>query len=601
MKKIFPSWRAARQMLLVAALVPLVGCVDNSVDYGNIDKTVGFRVDSLQVPLGSTERVYASQMLKMSEHIKTDSSNIYYVVEHGKTDLRFDIPTLRTTFDANRFNLSADFGAAIWSAFKATLTPSQQLILAEKGLPIPAHFPNTYTAFDTEAKFNFTLDWHKVFKVLSRIDIDDPTIHVRLVLNEPARDLFRIYGATDLRLELPSYLRSAQLKSGVYTPSNVGVPAGTSVLEIAAIKVNELRFDKPVTREQFEVGHVRISGKINVSTHKTTILRSAPQAGVRLELLIGNATQGMIAVQEVEGIVDPVIKPTRTIVPLKTSMPSFIDSVDASLDVTHSTVRLDLDLRKIEADFALNRLAVESHTQQDTTHIALVQTPIELQRQKVNTMYFHQGDKSYDPNGFVAGAIQRSAPDIVKLVRDIPDELVFNLDQNMIKVLPRMARFRPGEPIVSELDYHLFVPLMFNRGFTLNYERKSADFEVDSLEFTARDVQAELLGTIESTLPIGVEVDFVALDTAGQVIPTINIPSVRVEAASTDTAHITPLAIKFELRDSKDVERMNAVRFRIISLPYQGNAGRALRSDQYIQLRQARLTVSGMVETTLDF
>lgn len=599
MKKNFCSYQAARLTLIVAMLTLLASCIDTSVDYGNIDTTAGWRVDDLKVPLGSTERVYVAQMLKEGEHVKTDSTNTYYLVERGKTTLRFDVPTLQTTFDVNRFNLSADFGQTLWNAFTAQLTPAQRAQLATTGLPLAAHYPNTYTAFDTQADFNLSFDWNKVFKALSHVALDNATLHVRLVLDESARELFRIYGVRDLRLELPGYLQSPQLTAGVYSPKAIELAGGASMVELGAIQVNALHFNTPMTREKFSAGQLRVSGKINVSTHKATTLRTAPKAGVRLELLLGNATQGTIAVREVEGVFEPEIAATRIAVPLRTAMPKFIDGVDATLDIERPTVRLDLDMQQIEADFSLNRLEVESRAPEGATQMVLTQAPIVVERRKRNTVYFHHGNSPYDPDGLVAGATHTSVPDIVQLVRRIPNELVFALDHKAVNVLPLVSRFRPGQTLVAELGYNLFVPLVFNTDFAISYKRKSAVIEVEQLDFTARDMKLTLQGEIESTIPLGLEVQAVALDKDGQAISEIKTPTVSVAAGSLDAPRITPLAIAIEVENSKAVERIHTIDFRIVSPSQQGSAGRALRSDQYIQLRQARLSVSGRVETAL--
>ena len=91
MRKRFVNKHYAMMLAAAATGLALSGCVDNSYDMSeDIDMTMGLGSEGLQLKLGSTEKIMLADILEVDGNLKTDSENLYYLVEEGNTNVSFN-------------------------------------------------------------------------------------------------------------------------------------------------------------------------------------------------------------------------------------------------------------------------------------------------------------------------------------------------------------------------------------------------------------------------------------------------------------------------------------------------------------------------------
>ncbi|MCQ2058956.1 MAG: hypothetical protein MJY71_03895 [Bacteroidaceae bacterium] len=187
--------------------------------------------------------------------------------------------------------------------------------------------------------------------------------------------------------------------------------------------------------------------------------------------------------------------------------------------------------------------------------------------------------------------------DLSPIVRTIPDK--FKVEYSMSAIQEGQHYIDCSKPVIANINCNVKVPLAFGKDLCVSYKdtMKIEDME-DKLMEIFQDNRLHLIADIASTMPLDVKLDIAFLDQDGNYADKIQIPQQIILAGDRQKEKITHLDI--EISDpQKSVDYLTGVIFNITATAPNGNA--AIYTDTYLQAKMSLLVSGGIILSDTDF
>lgn len=586
MNKIIRFFVGATCLLPAALLVS--ACVDNSVDYEDVDMKMRVNVDGLAIKFGNTEKIMLADILEAEGNMKTDQTNLYYLEESGSTSMDFNVAKVSSEVDVNRMNVSTDFGAAVIEEIKRRFNLSS----VPNGFNVQPYIPEEYVDFNDTRDFQLSLNFGNDVKKLTAVELENKTFTLELMLNDDASKHLAIYSIKDIVVQLPNYLVAENLNdNNQYTVPNKDFGTeGTRSISLGQVKVKGLRFANGITNHTIPTEKYGVSGKLKMGVKELFTINGTPKATISL-VVKAKDNNPTIAATSVTGIFNPKINPTVSPVDVRKNLPEFLQDSDTRFTISNPTLRFDADLTQIPASILVKNAQLTSSRSDGTSKTAVLAAEgVKLNKNTKSTIYFYEGDAPYDPQKANGALLSKSA--LSTLVENIPDVIRVKLDGGAIALTEETATIEMGKSYKAAVNYKLMVPFVFNSGFKINYNEETEPINIDLEDLENENVTLEVKANLLSTIPLALNLSLQPLDEKGKVIEGIIVSNVEAKAGN-EQGVTTPIQLKLTGTNKKLLQTLDRFKFTLQAKAGQNVQNATLRSSQYLQINDARIKLSG--------
>ena len=595
-----------KSLFFVGAGLGLTACVDNSYDLSkDIDMTVQLGTQGLQVKLGNTERIHLSSLLEIEEEemIEQTSDSLYYLIEDGSTKFDFEVP-----------NINADIDIA-------TLSPDikifdyDELYPSNDGIRIPFKKGQVFTP-DSIAKASHPFAFKQydipeevvsIKRILPAEENRTFNLKLEMLSNENSSQDFVFQDLTNLKISLPSFIKSKKAPNGVITinKKNVNqkvVDLGTYDLDCFELEGDfgqKVLVDADGSRHIDITEDVHFEGLISLKANSNFEMGPGDFTNVKMSVRISgkpsiDQKHTEITLKEVTGVYDPKIDPAIDPIDISKDLPDFLDDEDVVMDVANPTIKFDINMQNIPTKINFFSDLTSFKDNKQTAAVRLPESGIgALNPNQNNTLYFFQGDKPFDPNGTTAAAQLFKVNNLSSLITKIPDEIRVDLSEGHIRLDQSILQtIELNKTYQSEANYNIYVPFQFNKGLKVVYKDSTDSFKDDLEDYQAKG--AEVTATIISNIPLALKAKVIPINKLGHEITTIRVNDAQIPAAQNDGSETrTDITLTIHLDNPSDLQILDRLRFRIEAAAERNNG--VLCSNQYLEVKDIRIKLLGPV------
>jgi len=588
-----------RAFYLLPAAFLLCGCVDSTVDYDNIDMKMKFNVDGLKVKFGDTEKIKLVDLLKPEGNIKTDAGGMYYLVKRGQTHFDFMVNKPSTEVDANQLNVGYNFGNDVWEEVLKRLDERQKAVLAQTGYEVPVNEQPNYVAFEDAEEFDFDLTWGDDVVQVKRIDLENATFNFKLKLQDGVAKNFAIYGFKNVKITLPPYIKSssANFKNGVITFADQQFSEGMHEIDLGQLKVDGIAFAEALSAHRVPRENFSIKGEIamGVKTAFHVAGDKAPKANIALLVAINGKDKEVVSAKSVTGIFNPTIAPKVDPIQVKNQVPEFLRADDVSLKVGQMTLRFDADMKEIPATVTLKNGKLTAQAGMSQNEVLLAPEGVRLEKRKENVVYFYHGGQPYDNETAPAQAQKSEVKDFNRLIEQIPDVVNVNLGNDAVQLAQEETTLEFGKTYHTKAAYKLLVPFILTQGLKIDYTDETSDIDLDAKDLTTDKLSVTVQADALTNIPLTLKAKLIPLDEKGAVIANMSVTEVEIKGSSDGKEVTRPIVLTLHARNPKSLQLLKRFKFSVKASADEVAKAQALRSDQYLQIKNAKLRLGGGV------
>lgn len=580
----------------------MTSCIDDTYDMSKeIDMTMGLGSKGLQLKVGNTEKIWLSDVLEVDseEMLETTSAGTFYLVKHDNADFSFDVPSFNAS--VNVAKLTPNLPLLTFDDLKDVLAGSGVNV---SQLVVPNGWTTKQVPLEVASTDLFNLsNLPKEIKSLKRIipakESSTVTVALEIVPNTTSQK-FVIDSYKNLQVTLPDFFK---LKG--YDKNVMNLGSATNVnsekLLIAEFEVEALELpgeygtDLSNGKSLEIVGNYAVSGDFSIKAAEQFTVKSGDATTIRVIVQVGDQ-QGSekvnVSFAEVEGIFAPEINPNISPINIAKDVPDFLTDPEVCIMAANPTFRLDVDMTQVPVDLTMwgNLYGIKGGKT-----IADVRIPgsdvVNFGGKKQSTLYFCQEAQPFDPNGVAQGANIYRVENLGDVVKTIPDQIQVDFDDNKINVSDKLTTIGLGKTYNAALDYSVYVPFKFNSGLKIVYEESINDMSGDLEDLAAEG--AEITALVDNKVPLALQLTAVPLDKRGNEIAGVTVSTLEVPANAETSVK---LVVKFE--NPTDLQKLDKLSLKVNAETVAD--GVTLTSDQYIQLKDIRLTLLGQIIADLN-
>lgn len=612
MKKRNLTGRLAAGLFLLSAGLPLGSCVDDSYDMSkDIDLTMGLGSEGLQLKLGSTQRIMMADLLEVDDDLKTEGTpGLYYLTKGGRTSVEFKVNTMSAFID------------------NAKLSPSYEVLNYDDIVPaeaagmeytVPAgHVFDLDEPVEAVTEFGFDLSGiQQDVKWVKGLDLSDRTNQMKLYLEieGSGMDGLVLKDIRGLQINFPDFLYLSQPSNGkldatgrVLTLDN-RTNINNNHIDLGTVRIDHVAFqgeDGKIDGGSLRLAgkHISMKGALSFTTARAVTLHPGAKANVRLTISVGerHLTQSEVELAEVTGRFDPLIEPQVEQIDITSSLPDFLRDESVTVKVANPTMKFHADLSQVPLTLQFHAKLASVKDGASTARVelpALGEGKVDMKKHTDNTFYFYQKGEPYDPDGLASGAQTRRVPGLGSLIEKLPDYISVDLNDRQVNVKDEDHTIKLGNTYRAEVGYDVLVPFEFEQGLSIVYNDSVVDMNED-----LRDYEADGLcvtAVISNAVPLDLEATLVPVGVDGKVLDHISVDKVAVAAArsgeglTVDGAAVdSEVTINVKFQNPADLKKLDRLRFRVAAAANAPQGG-ALRSDQFIQVKDMRLRLIGQI------
>lgn len=602
--------------LCAGSALVLSSCIDDSYDLDKVDLTMGLGSDGLSVTLGNTEKIRLGDLLDLDESVKLDGKNTFYLVEDGNTN--FDVKVDKVHTNLNSTTLKTNEKVLSYEKARQQLASLGISIPTGGVLPIPAGQSFTSGAEGDES-IDFKVNGITGISHINTLYLQSnnggiPKVALSITEKRSSPNIkFGVSKLEKMSITLPEFMHVTHLSNGwtrngrVITCASMDYHMGSPICEVtfdeASLDATPVNGELQLTPEQL---NIHMKGDVTFKSTAAFSMGEHDYADVELNINMGN--EGL-DVYKVKGVFNPEINPENSVIDIKESLPDFLTDDAVVIKASNSTIRFDANLSSIPVGVQLGNesqgrhieLTAEKGTEQKSVNLPYAT----IEKGKVNTIYYYQGSSPYDPAGqLIAGAQQKATPNLGTLIEKLPDQITVKMDDHRLEVKNQEYTVELGRNYNATVNYNVFVPFTFDKGFTIVYNDSTDSMNDDLKKYAAKgiEIKAEAQNAVPLDLIVGIE----AKDVNGQVIDGIKFNDVTVPAGP-DTyddqnepiATTAPITLEATLADEKLLSKVDKLIFKVHAADNDELQSKTLVSTQYLRLATIKLRLKGGV--TADF
>ena len=518
----------------------LTACVNDDYDFNEIDSTMGFGGDGLELPASSTDTIKLVDVLDLNDDdcVKVRPNGDYVFEQEGgnvePSHPEIDTISVKSRASKSReISLEAVPGSGSTVVFKAegdmqtfeyTGDKPEEVVLLESA--------------ESDAPLSFTLGLSALSRVVSEME--------------------------EVVIEFPSYMQLGSVNTNAANWSVDGSKITFANVSTASdlhleASVSNLTFG--VTGERgsltvdYDANTIDLVGSVHVSIRSAaTSSATAPGA-----MLGSSFTMDDFDIMSVTGRFDPEIDLTDLGDVEITGVPDFLDDEDVRVDLYNPQIFLT-----ITSDLSMGGFVSGVLTSwKDGVAIATVNVP-EMAIQAGGETKVCICRRDDDMAGF-DGVVQE-VPELSKIIERIPDRITFSAEARADA--SQTCEFELGRQYAITPKYKVEAPIAFAAGAQIVYKDTIDDWNEDIDDFDlSEDAYIALSATIENRVPAFLTLSAYAIDVDGQRMAddeiSVEVSNTVIASADGVNSVETPLNLKVTQGRKGAMKRLDGLVFDI--------------------------------------
>ena len=545
-----------RVTLLLASLLVggflVTGCTNSDYDFNEIDATMGFGGDGLELPASSTMDIPLKDVLDLEENgsVKLDDEGnyLFQLTGSGSSEANPKIEPIRLEGRSYNANIPISLSAS------AKVTRS---LTASSGIPEVKEKMFEYHGVD------------KSVKSLTKANMKPVTMKLTLGFSGISSVISKIKKAT---LTLPGYL---SLKSVVRDGNDMPIPTSsridikdisTSQDLVLTITSNELLFS-----EQDAYGTLSIAkdGKIDMDGYFGLKIEDFEMTGTPSTANMSIAAK--VEVENIEltsatGVFDPEVNFGTLGEVDVTGVPDFLSDDNVVADLANPQILLTIN-NEMNVAATVKATVTATKSGQTTATVQLPEMYIEKNSVSPTTQICICREKTPELTAQYGEKNVYAVSNLSTLINKIPDHVsIGNVEARADQSKEATVEF--GKPYHITPSYEVYAPLAFGKDAVIEYSDQFDGWndDIDDLELS-ENTYVRLTADAISKVPAALILEATPLGVGGADISNlidVNIKKGEV-SASTDgeTAVTSPLEVEIREKVKGGLKQLDGLSYKI--------------------------------------
>lgn len=570
MENYFRKCRLLPAMTLLGGLA-LASCVNSDYDFNEVDATMGFGGEGLELPGSSTDTIKLADVLDLGDDdcVKV-RPNGDYVFEQVGDNVEPAQPEIAPISVTQRQSVSYDIDINVEPATRsAGDARAVTVVLSADG--------------DMQS---FEYDGDKPAEVVG-LDYAETDANLSFSLHFPAGLSSVVASLDEISIQMPSFMELSDVSANIGADGSWSIDGSRIVFSnittsrdlTVSARVSRLRFG--VSDELGSLGiegdKIVLDGRVHVSMNSV-----ATVSGGSIEGLTASSDFAIddMQITSVTGRFDPEIDLDNLGDVEITGVPDFLTDGNVRVDLYNPQILLTLNSDLNMGGFVGGTLT----SWKDGQPIASVTVPeMAVRAGGMTEMCIcrnGEGIEGYD--------VVQVVPELSTLIETIPDRITFEgtarADRN------QTCEFELGHRYTVQPAYRVEAPIAFAENAQIVYKDTIDEWHEDIEDFELSDNSyITFTANIENRVPAYLTLSAYAIDVDGQRMGDdeikVEVSNTVIASADGETSSETPLTIRVSQNDGRALSRLDGLVFDVTASASDGGAnpveGMTLNSEKH--------------------
>ena len=573
----------------LAGGLTLAGCsTDDSIDVGDVDTTIGVKLNNFTVPLGQAEKITLGDVLDLKDDdcISTTANGDYEFFKQGDAadpaHPQVDIINVseKTSKDEDPFIGPSEKPAGF------DLLPVGTTLTGTAGSISKALNTFNYSA----AKPDDVLD-------LTTAEVEG---EATIIVNFNTHLQGFIDKFTSFDIEFPAYMTLEEPTQGTLVGNKLrfGEVATNSTI-YSKVKLKSLKFQEIDAANKLVIqnGNITMLGDVKVDVTYPDLVKKNSSSDITKMQINGITSITTVKITSATGKFDPKID-LDNIGDIKIDskdVPDFLDDPQVNITLTDPQITLNIN-SDVDLDAVVDGTLTSTFNNGTTSEVKI--SNIEIPRKKNSKILICRQPKTLPYQDYTAVYVVNNLSD---LMTKIPEKVTFKANARVDKT--KAGTIKLGTPYTISTSYSFKAPLSLEAGSTIVYDDKTDGFyeDIDENDIDLRG-EAELVitGKVTNNSPLELTLDPTAIDVDGNALKGIKLVSANtIKSNLTDK---TPSDLKITLtKDAnvilKDV-KFDGIKFKATAV--SKDATTLNKDNHYININDLKISVNSEISIDAD-
>ena len=573
----------------LAGGLTLAGCsTDDSIDVGEVDTTIGVKLNNFTVPLGQAEKITLGDVLDLKDDdcISTTANGDYEFFKQGDAadpaHPQVDIINVseKTSKDEDPFIGPSEKPAGF------DLLPVGTTLTGTAGSVSKALNTFNYSA----AKPDDVLD-------LTTAEVEG---EATIIVNFNTHLQGFIDKFTSFDIEFPAYMTLEEPTQGTLVGNKLkfGEVATNSTI-YSKVKLKSLKFQEIDAANKLVIqnGNITMLGDVKVDVTYPDLVKKNNSSDITKMQINGITSITTVKITSATGKFDPKID-LDDIGDIKIDskdVPDFLDDPQVNITLTDPQITLNIN-SDVDLDAIVDGTLTSTFNNGTTSEVKI--SNIEIPRKKNSKILICRQPKNEPYQDYTKVYVVENLSD---LMTKIPEKVTFKANARVDKT--KAGTIKLGTPYTISTSYSFKAPLSLEAGSTIVYDDKTDGFyeDIDENDIDLRG-EAELVitGKVTNNSPLELTLDPTAIDVDGNALKGIKLVSANtIKSNLTDK---TPSDLKITLTKDANVNlkdvKFDGIKFKATAV--SKDATTLNKDNHYININDLKISVNSEVSIDAD-
>ena len=573
----------------LAGGLTLAGCsTDDSIDVGEVDTTIGVKLNNFTVPLGQAEKITLGDVLDLKDDdcISTTANGDYEFFKQGDAadpaHPQVDIINVseKTSKDEDPFIGPSEKPAGF------DLLPVGTTLTGTAGSVSKALNTFNYSA----AKPDDVLD-------LTTAEVEG---EATIIVNFNTHLQGFIDKFTSFDIEFPAYMTLEEPTQGTLVGNKLkfGEVATNSTI-YSKVKLKSLKFQEIDAANKLVIqnGNITMLGDVKVDVTYPDLVKKNNSSDITKMQINGITSITTVKITSATGKFDPKID-LDDIGDIKIDskdVPDFLDDPQVNITLTDPQITLNIN-SDVDLDAVVDGTLTSTFNNGTTSEVKI--SNIEIPRKKNSKILICRQPKNEPYQDYTKVYVVENLSD---LMTKIPEKVTFKANARVDKT--KAGTIKLGTPYTISTSYSFKAPLSLEAGSTIVYDDKTDGFyeDIDENDIDLRG-EAELVitGKVTNNSPLELTLAPTAIDVNGNALKGIKLVSANtIKSNLTDK---TPSDLKITLTKDANVNlkdvKFDGIKFKATAV--SKDATTLNKDNHYININDLKISVNSEVSIDAD-
>ena len=573
----------------LAGGLTLAGCsTDDSIDVGEVDTTIGVKLNNFTVPLGQAEKITLGDVLDLKDDdcISTTANGDYEFFKQGDAadpaHPQVDIINVseKTSKDEDPFIGPSEKPAGF------DLLPVGTTLTGTAGSISKALNTFNYSA----AKPDDVLD-------LTTAEVEG---EATIIVNFNTHLQGFIDKFTSFDIEFPAYMTLEEPTQGTLVGNKLkfGEVATNSTI-YSKVKLKSLKFQEIDAANKLVIqnGNITMLGDVKVDVTYPDLVKKNNSSDITKMQINGITSITTVKITSATGKFDPKID-LDDIGDIKIDskdVPDFLDDPQVNITLTDPQITLNIN-SDVDLDAVVDGTLTSTFNNGTTSEVKI--SNIEIPRKKNSKILICRQPKNEPYQDYTKVYVVENLSD---LMTKIPEKVTFKANARVDKT--KAGTIKLGTPYTISTSYSFKAPLSLEAGSTIVYDDKTDGFyeDIDENDIDLRG-EAELVitGKVTNNSPLELTLAPTAIDVNGNALKGIKLVSANtIKSNLTDR---TPSDLKITLTKDANVNlkdvKFDGIKFKATAV--SKDATTLNKDNHYININDLKISVNSEISIDAD-